>query len=59
MLGLRAVSSCVETEHFSTPKLMLLTPDDPDTDFIFGLTGNLVLAKLTAPDIDAVRQPVE
>jgi|TARA_B100001964_G_C13696353_1_gene364073 hypothetical protein len=49
----------VETEHFSKPKLMLLTPDDPDTDFIFGLTGNSVLAKLTAPDIDAVRQPVE
>ena len=31
--------------HFSNPKLMLLAPDDPDTDFIFGLTGNSVPAK--------------
>ena len=31
--------------HFSNPKLMLLAPDNPDTDFIFGLTGNSVPAK--------------
>ena len=42
--------------HFSNPALMQLTLVDPDTDFIFGLTGNPVLSKLAAPHIDAVRK---
>jgi hypothetical protein len=29
--------------HFSNPGLMALTLDDPDTDFIFALTGNRAL----------------
>jgi hypothetical protein len=42
--------------HFSKPELIPLALDDPDTDFIFGLTGNSVPAKPAALDIDAVRQ---
>ena len=35
--------------HFSTPEWMALALGDPHIDFIFGLTGNRVLAKLAAP----------
>ena len=42
--------------HFSNPELMQLALEDPYTDFIFGMTGNSVLAKLVAPYIDAVRK---
>jgi hypothetical protein len=37
--------------HFSKPELIPLALDDPDTDFIFGLTGNSVPAKPAAPDM--------
>ena len=42
--------------HFSNPELMQLALDDPYTDFIFGMTGNSVLAGLAAPYIDAARK---
>jgi len=35
--------------HFSNPELMQLALDDPNTDFIFGMTGNSVLSRLAAP----------
>jgi hypothetical protein len=35
--------------HFSNPELMQLALADPHTDFIFGLTGNNVLARLARP----------
>lgn len=42
--------------HFSNPELMVLALDDPYTDFIFGLTGNRVLAALAAPFLEANRR---
>lgn len=42
--------------HFSNPELMELALDDPHTDFIFGLTGNRVLAQLAAPFLDTNRR---
>ena len=35
--------------HFANPELMQLALEDPHTDFIFGLTGNKVLARLAHP----------
>jgi hypothetical protein len=42
--------------HFSNPELMQLALDDAHTDFIFGMTGNAVLARLAKPYLDAVHQ---
>lgn len=39
--------------HFSNPELMRLAMDDPLTDFIFGMTGNVVLSKIAAPYVKA------
>lgn len=41
--------------HFANPELMTLTLDDPDTDFIFGLPGNTVLARFAEPHLTATR----
>ena len=35
--------------HFANPELMQLALADPHTDFIFGLSGNQVLARLAQP----------
>jgi hypothetical protein len=40
-----------EERYFSNPALIPLALDDPDPDFIFGLTGNSVPAKPAAPDM--------
>lgn len=41
--------------HFSNPELMELALADPHTDFIFGLTGNQVLARLAQPFLEENR----
>jgi Transposase DDE domain group 1 len=41
--------------HFSNPELMELALADPHTDFIFGLTGNRVLARLAQPFLEENR----
>ena len=41
--------------HFANPELMRLALADPHTDFIFGLTGNPVLARLAQPFLDVNR----
>ena len=41
--------------HFSNPELMQLTLDDPHADFLFGVAGNRVLARLAAPFLEATR----
>ena len=38
--------------HFANPELMQLALEDPQTDFIFGLTGNKVLARLAQPFLE-------
>jgi hypothetical protein len=35
--------------HFANPELMQLALDDPRVEFVFGLSGNAVLARLAAP----------
>lgn len=42
--------------HFANPQLMPLARDDPHTDFLFGRTGNPVLARMAQPLLDAHRQ---
>ena len=42
--------------HFSNPELMALALEDPCTDFLFGLSGNNVLAKLAAPFLKTNRR---
>lgn len=41
--------------HFANPELMRLALADPHTDFIFGLTGNAVLARVAQPFLAANR----
>ena len=43
-------------EHCSNPELMALTLADPDTDFIFGLTGNRTLTPLAEPFLEHNRK---
>jgi len=42
--------------HFANPELMQFALDDPHTDFIFGLTGNPVLARFAQPVLEATRK---
>mgnify|MGYP001585496107 CR=1 FL=1 len=42
--------------HFANPELMQLALDDPHTDFLFGLAGNAVLARVAQPFLDANRK---
>jgi len=42
--------------HFSNPELMQLTLDDPNTDFIFGMTGNSILSRLAQPFVKSARE---
>ena len=42
--------------HFANPELMALTLDDPDTDFIFGLSGNRALTPLAEPFVEHNRK---
>ena len=45
--------------HFANPELMQLALEQPNTDFIFGLTGNAVLARLAQPFLEATRKQHE
>lgn len=42
--------------HFANPELMHLALEDPHTEFLFGLSGNPVLARLAAPFLQATRR---
>jgi len=42
--------------HFSNVELMQIALDDPHTDFIFGLTGNQVLKRLSTPLLEETRR---
>lgn len=45
--------------HFANPELMELSLADPHLDFLFGLGGNAVLARLAEPTLTAARQQHE
>lgn len=42
--------------HFSNPELMQLAVADPQTDFMFGLSNNQVLARFAQPYLEANRR---
>jgi hypothetical protein len=42
--------------HFANPELMQLALADPHTDFLFGLSGNAVLARVAQPFLAANRR---